>query len=316
MKTSSAKKIFLDRSSTLSSTLLDGPTSSLLVSILPHTDPHNTKARILRNGLAITAFVILEDFLKTRIGEIFEGIKFHSVPFASLYDEIKVATTLNAIDSIKSRAIYLKRSGKDWLTFIQQETHKISSTSTSRYRLSNYSLGWDKSNVRSDDISLWLKILRIEGGWQTIQKITSKAEVTLVSPESIYQAAIERRHSAAHDPASDALYTDLTQFTNDAKAISLAFDTLVTKVLTEINKPNLLLLSGNKKISDSDIDFRFIINDGIYWREYKNTSRRALKRSKSLNLAIKEAKKRAKPKGEILVIKNNLNSIVDWLYMD
>lgn len=314
MKSSLSKSVFLERTKNLSSTLLDLPTSAVLISSMPHSDPQNIKARMLRNGLAITAFIILEDFLKNRIGEILEGINFNSVPFTSLYDEIKVASTLNALDSISSRANYLRRNGQDWLTFIQKETQKISSTSKSKVKLSKYSIGWDRSNIGSDDIPKWLKIFRVEGGWQTIQKITTKAEVTLVAPETVFRSSAERRHSAAHDPSSDSLLSDLMQFTKEAKAISLGFDALITKGLTEINKPNLELLTGIRKINESDIEFRFILKVGRYWKEYKDTSRKALKRSYDLSDAIKEAKKRAKRKGEIILIKDEINSIVDWIY--
>jgi len=308
-----SKYDFLVRTNNLSSTLVDLPTSSVLTSKAPLSDPHNVKAKMLRNGLAITSFVILEDFLKNRLGEITENIKNRSIAFSSFYDDLKAASTIDALDSISYRANNLKRSGEDWITFIQQETKRIASSSGIRYKLSKYSIGWNKANVATEDIPKWLRIYRIKGGWNTIQKITRKAEVTLVSPETIFRSAVSRRHSAAHDPSSESLLPDLIQFTKDSKAIALAFDILITKSLDEINKPNLQLIAGNKKIDESDINFRFILKSGRYWKEYKDTTKRALKRSYDLKEAIKEAKKRSKLKDEIILIKNEANSIIDWI---
>ena len=313
MKISASKSEFLVRINNLYSTLVDIPTSPVLISITPLSDPHNVKAKMLRNGLAITSFVILEDFLKNRIGEIIENIKNRSIAFSSFHDELKAASTIDALDSITYRANNLKRSGEDWITFIQQETKRIASSSGIRYKLSKYSIGWNKANIATEDIPRWLKIFRINGGWNTIQKITRKAEITLVSPEIIFRSAASRRHSAAHDPSSESLLSDLIQFAKDTKAIALAFDVLITKSLDEINKPNLQLINGSRKIDDSCIEFRFILKSGRCWKEYKDTKKRALKKSYDLKVAIKEAKKRSKLKNEIILIKDEANSIIDWI---
>lgn len=315
MKKYLSKSSFLDRINNLSSTLEEQPTSLILTSLSPINIDHNNRAKMLRNGLAIISFVILEDFLKNRIGEVIEGIKSSAISFSAFHDELKVATTLEAIDSISYRANNLKRSGDDWLTFIQQETYKVSSSRNSRYKMSKYSLGWNKANIVTDDISKWLKIFRVKGGWKTIRELTSKAEVTLISPESIYKSAFLRRNAAAHSPNSDALLTDLIQFTNDAKAIALAFDILVTFSLHEINKPNILLLNGCYKIEASSVSFRFILKSGKNWKEFINTNKRALKKSNNLEDAIKIAKKRPKKgKFDVIIVKDDLNSIIDWHY--
>jgi hypothetical protein len=314
MKVCMSKFVFLERTKNLASTLDELPTSAVLMSIAPLSDPHNVKAKMLRNGLAITSFVILEDFLKNRIGEILENIQNSSLAFSSFHDELKIASTIDALDSISYRANNLKRNGEDWITFIQQETKKIASSSNSKFRLSRYSIGWNKSNIATEDIPKWLKIFRIKGGWNTIQEITRKAEVTLVSPETIFRSAAIRRHSAAHDPSSESLLSDLIQFTKDTKAIALGFDALLAKSLTELNKPNYQLITGNKKIDESDIEFRFILKSNRYWKEYKDTNKRALKRSYDLKEAIKEAKKRSKLNHEIILIKDEANSIIDWIH--
>lgn len=313
MAVNNSKIEFLKRISELSSTLTELPTSSVLTSITPLTDPRNIRAKMLRNGLAISSFVIFEDFLKNKVGETLEGIKYSKISFNSLHDELKYAVTFDALDSISNRATNLKRNGGDWLTFIQSETKNIASSAGVRYKLSRFSLGWNKSNLTKDDISKWLKIFRIKGGWQTIQKITRKAEVTLVSPESVFISAATMRHSAAHDPNCDALLSDLIQFTKDSKAIALGFDILLTKSLEQINLPNNTLISGSDKISDTDFDFRFVIETNGTWKEFRDTSKRSLNNSFSLNDAIRKAKIKANQNNEIIIIKNSSNEIINWL---
>ena len=191
---------FLQRINALHSTMTELPLSGHLTPVLPIADPHNTKARILRNGLAISSFVAIEDFFKGKIGEIIAGIKSTSIAFGLLDDNLKEAATLTAIASIHNRANTLKRNGSNYISFIQDETKKVASSKNGTYKLSSFSLGWGRSNVQYDEIKNWLKIFKIRGGWDTLNQITSKAQVAVLSTLDTLKGASMRRHSAAHDP--------------------------------------------------------------------------------------------------------------------
>lgn len=307
-----AKDLFLERVQYLYGTLTSPPTSDILTSKSPLTSDHNKRASMLRSGLAISAFVILEDYLKNRIGEIIENIKSSSISFSSIHEELRVATTLEALAGLNYRATNLKKNGDDWITFVQNETTRIASSRKKRYKLSKYSLGWNKPNVEADDICRWLKIFRVTGGWATIEKITSKAGVALIAPDVFYRKVSSRRHEAAHKPDADSLLTDLIQFTKDAKALALAYDVLLSKSLSEINRGNKALITGSKKLDDNDIKFRFIIQEHRYWKEYNDTNKRAIKKCLQKDQAIRAAKKR-RDNNDFILIKDDKNSIVDWI---
>src|SRR5689334_12150200 len=140
---SSARNTFLQRVATFKKTLDsdflrdDGVSPSL----------HNEKARLLRNGVAIIGFTILEDFVKDRTGEVLESIGSSTRPFSSFPPELQEAVTAKALKSISERASNLKRSNEDWLSFIHNETRHIASTADFPFSISKYSLGWDKSNL-------------------------------------------------------------------------------------------------------------------------------------------------------------------------
>ena len=310
-----AKQSFLDRIEGLKSTLTEGQSASTLTSIIPLNSPHNQKAKILRNGLAVTSFAFLEDFLKNRMGEILESVDHTANPFSAFSNEFKNSVTMQALESINNKASNLKRNGEDWLSFLQEETTKVASTGQVHYSFSKYSLGWSKSNVSTEDIPKWLKTLRIRGGWDSIKAVSQKAETSLISPGEIFRSIAQKRHSAAHDPNHEALLTDLIQFTNDAKVIALCFDSLISRSLKEINNSNLLVINGSKteKISADNIEFRFVIKVSNVWKEYRDTTKRSLRNNTDLNQAIMDAQTRAIPRGEIVLIKDESNSIIDWV---
>ena len=291
---------------------MDSPTS-LVLSIQPMNDAHNSKAKILRNGLAIMSYIYLEDFIKTRFGEVLSGIDYHNVPFSDLPTRIQSTASMSALDGVKFRANVLKKKGEDWLSFIQNQTCKISSSQGAEYNLSEYSFGWDKPNISEEDISKALKIFCVQGGWRAIQGITSKGLITLISPQEVFKNAANRRHEAAHNPNADSPLQDIIEFAKNAKIIAFAFDSLITKSLKEINAGNQNILNETKKIEVDDVKLRFILKGGNYWKEYVDPTGRPPKNSPILDDAIRAAKRRRYSNRETILIKNEANDILDWI---
>ncbi len=267
---------------------------------------HNEKARLFRNGISIIAFTILEDFIKDRTGEIVETIGTSSINFNLLSPEIQQATTLTAMRSILEKATSLKRGNEDWLTFIQQETSYIASTSAFPFSVSKFSLGWEKSNLVKDDISRFLKIFNIDGGWNSIHHVTANANVTLVGPDNFFLNAANRRHRAAHNPNANSLYSDLIDFYRDVKSFAFAYDALLSNGLQHIVTRNPV------SVNHSHILLRFLIKDSGIWKEYRSIPSRAIKVDRNYNRILAQAKRRAASKNAILVIKNSISEIHNW----
>jgi len=308
-----AKENFLNRISSFEKIV--SPSSigdSVLISRALTEIEHNEKVKMLRNGMAIIAFTILEDFIKTRIGEILKKIGNTPVNFAALPSKIKEAATVSALKGIQSRADTLKRSSEDHLTFIQQETWCVSSTKDAVYELSEFSLGWDKSNISSDDIKSFLGIFGVKDGWRAIQQISSAISITLPNPGEIFKNAAMRRHKAAHNVAADSLLTDLQEFVTQAKVIAFGFDSLLSKSLEFINNSDPEFLAERKKIELTDFKFRFILEKDGKWKEYSSSSKRAIKVDTSLMVVQMAALPRSRSKGEVLVIKSASNRLIDW----
>ena len=299
---SSAKSNFLDRIAIFKRAL----SSDFLKDngVAPST--HNEKARILRNGISIIAFTILEDFIKDRTGEILQSIATSSINFGLLDAEIQKATTINAMRSIFEKANNLKRSNEDWLTFIQQETTHIASTSGFPYSISKFSLGWEKSNLAKDDITKFLKIFNVEAGWNNIQRVTANANVTLVGPENFFLNAANRRHKAAHNPNANSLYSDLVDFYRDVKSFAFAYDALLSKGLS------FIITSNPANVNHSHVLLRFLIKDSRIWKEYRTIPGRAIRLDTNYNRILAQAKRRSATSNSILVVKNSIGEIHNW----
>jgi len=273
---------------------------------------HNLIARLLRNGLSIIAFTILEDFLKTRTGEVFKSIGTSSIPFSRLPAKIQEASTISAIKSIQTRASNLKKTDEDWLGFIQEECGYVGSTKSSVYELSSYSMGWDKSNLVSNDISDFLNCFKVAGGWSAIQQISNLGNITLAVPSDTFKGAAMRRHNSAHNAAADTPINDLTDFSNQSRIIAFCFDALISKSLHYILSNDLEFIEERKTTNPSDIKLRFLLNKDNRWKEFSQGSSRAFRTNKDYNIILPDTKSRTLRNSETLLIKDASNKIIDW----
>jgi len=273
---------------------------------------HNEKVRMLRNGMAIIGFTILEDFIKNRMSEVLKSIGSSRVNFNQLPSKLKDATTIGALKGIKTRAEVLKTNSNDYITFIQDESKFVSSTQDSVFELSKYSIGWDKFNVSASDISNFLSIFNVDGGWQAIQKISAAININLTNPNEIYKNISARRHKAAHNIDADSLLTDLQNHVSQSCVIAFAFDTLISHSLMQIDVLNTAFLNEDIKTTFEDLSFRFILENNNKWREYKGSSSRAYRVNSILADLLTDAEARSIHNKEFLLIKSQNNQIIDW----
>ncbi|MBL4782282.1 MAG: hypothetical protein JKX92_08575 [Porticoccaceae bacterium] len=290
----------------------ENSSDSVLVTRALTETVHNEKVRMLRNGMAIIGFTILEDFIKNRISEVLKAIGNSRVNFNQLPSKLKDATTIGALKGIKTRAEVLKTNSSDYITFIQDESKLVSSTQDSVFELSTYSIGWDKSNLSASDISNYLSIFSVGGGWETIQKISAAININLTNPNEIYKNISTRRHKAAHNTNAESLLTDLQDYVSQSCVIAFAFDALISHSLMQINVLNTDFLNENIKTTFDDLSFRFVLEGNNQWKEYKGNSSRAYRVNNILADLLTDAEARAIHNKEFLLIKSKNNQIIDW----
>ena len=310
----SAKINFITRINTFESIIYPNLPNDINLNSRALTETlHNEKVRMLRNGMSIIGFTILEDFIKRSIGEILKNIGSTGCNFNLLPEKLKEAVTFYALKGINSRADTLKRNSEDFITIIQNETGYISSTKSSIYELSEYSIGWDKSNLNSNDISETLTILNVEGGWNSIQRLSSIINCSILNPDQVFKNFAMNRHKSAHNTDADSLLTDLESFITQAKIIAFCFDTLIHKSLSYIRLNNTNFLNLSLKSKSQDIKIRYLIEINGKWKEFTNNNfTRAYRISTDYNLILRDSKLRAQANNEVLLVKNENNSIRDW----
>ncbi len=245
---------------------------------------HNGIASLLRNGLGIVAFNILEDFIKTK----------------------------GALDALVFRAKMFKRNGHDWQTLIQDEAEKIHSTKNTTFQLSDLSLVSSGSNVTSDEIKEVIKAFGIDGGWTRLGDVATQINSGIPALAQAYKNAASRRHSAAHSATFQYGYQWLEDIENDIISISAAFDILLTARCRQVDSNRYI--SINQHDINNALSFRFLEENqnNATVRETTIIDGRARKVWDTLNEAIVDLQPRLLGRNEFLIILNSQKRIRDW----
>lgn len=305
----SAKDKLISRMSTLEATLL----LPVLVNQTNGSNLQNSSATLLRKGLGIVIFNILEDFIKERATEMFSSISSSLTNFNLLPEYMQEAATLGALKGVAAKAALEKKTQGNWLGLIQQETMHINSTSlVNGFTISGLSLMAVGSNVYVEDIPNAMKCLNIEGGWETLQKISNLTNGGIPSLRQSFMNISSRRHSAAHVANFDYELGWLNDSVNEIYAIASSFDVALTARCRELSaNPSVALV---KAPIHNIIKCRFLVHNvqKNYYSEKNSITSRSIKNWPNFNTAIQTIAPKCLPRKEYLITLNSQSRITNW----
>lgn len=302
----SAKSELFDRLQYLGSAI-DLP---ILIDVGIVPSEHNGVANLLRKGLGIVAFNMLEDYIKNKTAESLNLISCSRIPFDKLTDNLQEASITGALSALVFRSKLEKKDGGDWKLLIQDETLKIHSTKNATYELSKFSFVSANPNISANEVTDVLKAFGISGGWNTLKFVSERVGGGLPDLGQTYKNIAERRHFSAHTASFQYNYQWLSDIRNEILAISCSLDILLSARCRQV-AANL-----SKNIGDHDINhalnFRFLEQFGTDYRETTQVGGRARKIWSSLVDAINHIKPTLISKNEFLIVLNNSRRIDDW----
>jgi len=231
-------------------------------------NPVRDPARLIRNGLMIVGFATLEDFVRSRTGEVLAQIRGQATPFTDLPEGFQSATTENVVRHFPSMMPFWKRGGI-LLDQIQQTASSLASTKKQRYTLSALGL-FGLGNVSREDLSDGLKSFGVPNSWAAINTVASRAGLPGLALQDEYGAAHGRRNDAAHQATANILQGDLQAFTMSAIAIAFGYDGLLSRAARRLSDGTMTKTSG-APVAAADLSLRFIDRVGLGWQESRES---------------------------------------------
>lgn len=255
----------------------------LIDNSLDLTSEHNQIANLLRKGLSIVAFNILEDFIKKRTLEALDEIANSGMPFNNLPEALKEASITKALSSLQFQATLHKNDGQDHRLLIQTETKKIASTLLPSFELSQYSFVSSSSNVTNAEISDLTKAFGISGGWTKLKNISDNIGGGVLDLSQAYTLAAKRRNKSAHSAAFRYDSSWLQSLKNEILAIAASIDiSLKSKCRQAVRNPLIPLIENNL---DYELNFRFLEYDNSVYKDKKTLTSKSIKNWNSISKA-------------------------------
>lgn len=273
-------------------------------------DTHNGVANLLRKGLGIVAFNILEDFIKKRTNEALNRVSASRIEFSKLPTKLQDAAILDALTSLAFRAKLEKKDGGDWRSLVQTESLKIHSTGRPAFELSDLSLASSSSNVSTDEVSGILTAFGLSGGWTTLKKVSDAIGGGLPDLNQAYKNAASRRHSCAHEANFNYDYIWLASIKSEILAIAASLDIILEGRCRQVEA------SLNTNMQDHDIDtalnYRFLHNVSGVYKESKTFGGHTIKNWNDSAEALRTIRPKLRPAKEFLILLDGSRRVSDW----
>ncbi|WIE52601.1 HEPN domain-containing protein [Pseudomonas sp. GM17] len=274
-------------------------------------DTHNGVANLLRKGLAIVVFNILEDYIKKRTTEALKRISSSGIGFDKLPPKLQDASILDALTSLAFKAkLDKKDNNNNWRGLIQSEALKIHSTGNNVFELSEFSLASSSSNISPDDITNILNAFGITGGWNTLKKISDSIGGGLPDLSQSYKNAASRRHSCAHEANFNYNYSWLSSIKGELLAIAASLDIALEARCRQVeNSPHTIM---SDHALDQALNYRFLHNTNSQYKELLKFNGASRKNWTDLSTALLQIRPRLGGNNEFLVVLDEKKSILDW----
>ena len=291
--------------------------SDVLVSRSPTEVEHNARARMLRNGLAVVGYALLEDFVRSRTAEVMQRIGDGSTPFRNLPKDVKIAATEGVFNAVKFQQRFVDRHAENLFGHYQEHASFVASTANSTYQISPLAFAQEQSNLSSIGVEKILHALKIDAPWSAITGVAKRCGVGVLALKNAFESAAERRHAAAHRADADIEYSDLNDYDVEALGVAVGFDLLVSRALRHLLDSDAAYLSNKGLVASKHVSMRLLRYDGKrWWRELSEGSTRASNRNTDFQALKAGATGRARVLGQAVVVQDKRGLPKAWYTPD
>jgi len=254
--------------------------------ISPLTD-HNIGARILRLGLSVTAFSMLESRLQVLFSKFMSDISNSAIPYRDHSDAFKTFVTVNAISGLKNE-IDLKRGSIEKIRFAEKNITKFSASVLHPAMYNGFGFSPKGSNVGADDVRDAFKAIGVQHPWRKLTEITKDMGSARADLESDFKNLAVARHRSAHNPNANIASTDLLTNIDVAGLVATAVGALL-QTLMPIFKTATDISSLQSQCIAPTVIFRFLdLTPRGMWAE-KSLAGKVMVRHAKLDDAVRVA---------------------------
>lgn len=235
----------------------------------------NEAARLLRNGLYVSGFAMLESFVRDRAAELLDHMSACGIAFTELPAKLQTLATKEATRALAFQVDLRARNGLETTKFVKTVAAKLATSGDAEFELSPLAFGSSRSNITADDIATLLKAFVIFDGWGHAGALANRMGLGQLDLKETFENIRKRRNEAAHRADAEVPLQDLAAMPAQTTAIAATVDALLTRA-TFVQVARKPAKKAPDPVQAGDIRLRFLTyRDGVYRDERENGARAA-----------------------------------------
>ncbi|MBX5147484.1 HEPN domain-containing protein [Rhizobium lentis] len=249
----------------------------LLTDQLAITSDHNTRARILRHGIAVSAFAMLERYVKNVFEHMMKELAQSAILYSDLPDRLRRFIVVDSVAGLNNGAYFI-RDDVQKIAYIEANIASISLYKDNPPTYTHLGFSPTGSNVGHEDIKKGFSAFGVQDPWGKLTSLSSMVGSAYLSLADQYKTLSSARNSSAHDPAGNIPTTTLQSNLMAVIVLGITIDLLghavgkAAKLCTDKTKFDAEVnnLAYSIRFLDEELDGR--------WSERASTLGRVIKR--------------------------------------
>ncbi|MGM7424825.1 hypothetical protein [Cellulosimicrobium sp. CpK407] len=268
----------------------------------------------LSRSVALESFIALEAYVADRTTEYAAALTATRMsPSQSPIGSAALGRRLVAV--LAKRLVGSEAAAAEQL--LKDVADSVASLSTSAMVVHPLQMGWTGSNLQASDIPPLLAFAgyKEEKAWSQLTHLWMRIEgqqQARVSLKGIFEESAEFRHHAAHRPDAVLPLPNLLTLPRNVAHFACSFDLLMCMGFHALRSS-----SPQNQVpppSAASSKMRRVVHGPKGWSELAPDSGRSVKRSASLEDAIKLARSRALKNAECLIVSAPSGRLCEWSY--
>jgi hypothetical protein len=200
--------------------------NDLLVDKFPPQAVHNASARLLRSGIMVSTFALLEGYLEATFENLFAVISAGQVGYADLGADLQQMIIVEGVAGLVTRTQFVPKPDRQ--AFVEKWLPALAAFKSTPPGYTSLGFSPKGSNVGADDVRDAFAACGLDKVWNRLKAIASSIGSTRVSLEQDFRNLAAARNTAAHNPDSNIATADLQAHLQTALVLGVACDILAT----------------------------------------------------------------------------------------
>lgn len=276
-------------------------------SLEPSVRAAGPAGEILRRGIAVSAYNLLETFIEGRIGEIAGYVNQGHIHFADLPDRLQKNATRGVLEVASSRIRRIPSA--DVRGFVEKLGNSLAAVN-GPINLSALTWLWSGSNMRDSDYASILRTFHVEKPWDAVGALAVRLGFLPGDPSSELAEFAQERHRSAHDSGHQVSNIWIPLAIDNVVKFSVTFDAFASVAATALRRGDTAFLADSNWTSGV-VGIRRVVERQRDWAEFTETGTIARKIGPDRHTVQLGAATRCSDR-DLLVTADSGGQITDW----